>query len=257
MIVTGVLSLAAALDLLRLPTGAAPVRVAFVVLVQAVAIALTVALDRPGPRPYWQMALFVTLILMPILALQAYVSRIPFVAIARGSAGPLLWLTLATVVALCGMWLFAVHQADETPENGALLFLPAAVLVPAILGAPESIGETSALGMLGEASLVAGVTIFLGLLSPPNWRPIAGGTALAVQFLLLWSLGRGPVHSQDGGAIVPVSAGVLLAVTALLIVLTPVGALFSRRFFQTVAEESGERRPASVPARGARRSGIR
>lgn len=253
LFLTSALSLTGALDALRLPTGTAPVRIGLVVLALVVGIGLTVALDRSGPRPYWQMTLCVVLVLMPVVALQASASRVPFVAISRGSAGPLLWLTVATCVTLAGLWLFAAHQSDRTPENGSLLFLPAAVLVPAILGAPGSLDETSALSMLGEACLVAGLSIFVGLLAPASWRPIAGGVALGAQFVLLWALGRGPVIGHDGGTVVPVSAAVLLAVTTLLTVLTPLGALFSRRFFQTVEEETGGPKPVSAPARGARR----
>ncbi len=228
-----------------------------IVLALVVGIGLTVTLDRPGPRPYWQMTLLVTLVLMPVIALQASASRVPFVAIARGSAGPLLWFTVASCIALTGLWLFASFQSDQAPENGALLFLPAAVLVPAILGAPGSLDETSALTMLGEACLVAGLSIFLGLLSPAGWRPLAGGAALGAQFVLLWVLGRGPVVGYDGGTVVPASAALLLAITTLLTVLTPLGALFSRRFFQAVEEETGGPKPASAPQRGARRPDVR
>jgi hypothetical protein len=225
-----------------------------VVLALVIGIGLTVAMDRPGPRPYWQMTLLVTLVLMPVLALQASASRVPFVAIARGSAAPLLWLTLATCVTLFGIWLFAAHQSDQAPENASLLFLPAALLVPAILGAPGSLDETSALSMLGEACLVAAVWNFVALLAPANWRPIAGGIALGAQFVVLWMLGQRPVIGHDDGTVVPASAGLLLALTILLTILTPLGALFSRRFFQTVEEETGGPRPASAPARGARRT---
>jgi hypothetical protein len=210
-------------------------------------------MDRPGPRPFWQMTLLVTLVLMPVVALLASVSRVPFVAISRGSAGPLLWLTLATSATLFGLWLFAARQSDQAPENGSLLFLPAAVLVPAILGAPGSLDETSALSMLGEACLVAGVWIFVALLAPTSWRPIAGGIAVGTQFVALWVLGRGPVIGYDGGTVVPASAALVLTLTILLTVLTPLGALFSRRFVQTVEEETRGPRPASAPARGARR----
>src|SRR5918993_4369360 len=243
MLLTAALSFAGAAGALPLPIGSEPVRIGLIVLALVVGIGLTVALDRPGARPYWQITLLVTLVLMPVVALQASASRVPFVAISKGSAGPLLWFTLATLIALTGLWLFASFQSDEVPENGALLFLPAAVLVPAILGAPGSLDETSALTMLGEASLVAGVSIFLGLLSPASWRPLAGGAALGAQFVLLWALGRGPVIGQDGGTVVPASAAVLLSVTTLLTVLTPLGALFSRRFFQTVEEETGGPKP--------------
>jgi hypothetical protein len=253
LFLTSILSLTGALDALRLPTGAAPVRVGFVILALVIGIGLTVAMDRPGPRPYWQMTLLVTIILMPVVALQASASRVPFVAISRGSAGPLLWLTLASCITLFGLWLFAAHQSDQSPENASLLFLPAAVLVPAIFGAPGSLDETSALSMLGEACLVAGVWIFAALLAPANWRPMAGAIALGTQFVVLWMVGRGPVIGHDSGTVVPASAALLLALTTLLIVLTPLGALFSRRFVQTIEEESGGPRPARAPARGSRR----
>ena len=253
MLLTAALAAAGASDTLPLPTGNAPVRIGLVVLALVAGIGMTVALDRPGPRPYWQMTLVVTLVLMPVVTLQAFASRVPFVAISRGSAGPLLWFTFATCMVLAGIWLFAAFQSDQVPENGALLFLPAALLVPAVLGAPGSLDETSALAMLGEACLVAGVAIFLGLLSPAGWRPLAGGAALGAQFVLLWALGRGPVIGQEAGTVVPATATLLLGMTTLLTVLTPLGALFSRRFFQTVEDESGGPAPASVPQRGARR----
>lgn len=254
MFLSGILAHVLALDLLRLPTGAAPVRLGVVVLALAIGLALSVALDRPGTRPYWQMGLFTILILMPTVGLQASVSRVPFVALSRGSAGPMLMLTLATVVILLALWLFAALQADHTPENGALIFLPVALLVPAMMGAPGALDETSALSMYGEAALLAGVAIFIGLLAPDNWRPVTGGVALGVQFLLLWALGRGPVAAESSGAIVPFCAAILLASTALMTVLTPLLALFSHRFLQTVDEESGGVKAPPVPPRGAARA---
>lgn len=257
MALTAVLALSGTFDALRLPGGSAPVRIGLVILGLVAGTGLTIVLDRPGPRAFWQMALCTVLILMPIVALQASASRVPFVAISRGSAGPLLWLTLAACVTLVGLWLFATYQAEDAPENASLLFLPAALLVPAILGAAGSLDEASALEMLGQSALVAGVVIFLGLLSPANWRPVAGAVALGAQFLLLWSLGRGPVLGEHGGLVVPVSAAILLATTVMLTVLAPLGALFSRRFVQTVEEESGGPPPARAPAKGARRQDVR
>ena len=164
-------------------------RLGLTAAVLAAGIGLSTALDRPAARPVWQIALITAMVLMPILALQAAASRAPFVAWARGSAGPLLWLTFAVVVALVGVWVFAVYHADRAPENGALLFLPAALLVPAMLGAPGPLDEAATLLTLGEAYLVAGLAVFTGMLAPARWRPIAGGIALGAQFVLLWRLG--------------------------------------------------------------------
>jgi hypothetical protein len=190
---------------------------------------------------------------MPILALQAAASRVPFVALARGSAGPLLWLTFAAAIALAGLWVFAAYQTDRAPENGSLLYLPAALLVPAILGAPGSLDEVATLTMLGQAFLVAGAAIFLGHLLSARWRPLAGDAAFGAQFILLLALGRGPALGMNGGAVVPFSAALLLVETALLTVLAPLAALFSRRFFQTVEEWNVASRPASAAGKNARR----
>jgi len=253
MFLTAALAIAGTADALPLPTGATPVRVAIVVMAIAAGTALTAALDRPGSRAYWQMALCTVLILMPIVALQASASRVPFVSIQRDSAGPLLWLTFAVCLTLLALWLFAARQASDAPENAALLFLPPALLAPAILGAAGSLDETSTLSMLGQSSLLAGVAILIGSLSPPNWRPVAGGVALGAQFLLLWALGQGPDIGQHAGFVVPASAALLITLTVLLTVLAPLGSLFSRRFFQTVDDETGGTKPASVPVKGARR----
>lgn len=252
MFVTAGLALAGAADLLRLPTGSAPVRMGVVVLALAIGVAITSALDRSSPRSYWQMGLLTTLILLPTAALLASASRVPFIAISRGSAGPLLWLTLATVAVMFGLWLFAAFQTEDAPENASLLFLPPALLVPAMLGAPGAVEESASLAMLGQANLLAGVAIMVGMITPERRRPLAGALALGVQFVVLWMIGRGPVLGEDGGFVVPASAAVLLALTVLLTVMAPLGALFSRRFFQTVEEESGARRATSAPPRGAR-----
>ncbi|MFN8593991.1 MAG: hypothetical protein U0031_21260 [Thermomicrobiales bacterium] len=242
-----------ALDMLSLPTGSLPIRLAIVVAYLALGLALSVVLDRSYSRPNWQSAFAATVVLLPILALQAAASRVPFVALGRGSAGPLIWLTFAAGFALTGLWLLAARQSDRSPQDSALHFLPAALLVPAVVGAPGSLDETSALIVLSEAFLVAGVAMFIGALAPQHWRPIAGAIALGVQFVLLWTLGRGPVLGPHGGTIVPVCAGLLLALTALLTVLTPLASLISRRFLQTVADETVGYR-LSAPERGARRA---
>ncbi|MCC7022943.1 MAG: hypothetical protein IT338_08955 [Thermomicrobiales bacterium] len=254
LFLTAALALLGVADVVRLPPISGPIRLLIILIVLAVGVGLSSALDRQASRPYWQMALFSTLILLPIVALQASASRVPFVALTRGSAGPLLWLTVATSLALIGLWLFAALQSGHEPEQGGILFLPAALLVPAMLGAPSSLDEASALTMLAEAFLVGGIAVFAGLLSPPKWKPLAGAFAIGAQFLLLWVLGRGPVIGQESGFVVPALAIALLALTLLLAVLAPLAALVVQRFFQTVERETGGRGPARAPARGARRS---
>jgi hypothetical protein len=74
-----------------------------------------------------------------------------------------------------------------------------------------------------------------------------------MQFVGLWLFGRGPVIGPEAGFISYGSLGVILAATLIMVITSPFGAVFTRRFFQTVEEKSGTPTPASVPPRGARR----
>lgn len=253
MLLTALLAITGALDVLPLPTGGAPVRLGLVIAALVAGVALTTLMENQRSRVYWQAMLGAVLILVPVLALQASAARSAFVALARSSAGPLMAFTLAALAVLFGIWLFAVYQADEAPENAALIFLPSALMVPAMLGAGGTLDETATLAMVGEASLVAGVTILLAMPAPASWRPIAGGVALGAQFVMLWVMGRGPVIGEFAGWIVPACAGLLIGAAVVLTVLAPLAALFSRRFLQTVGDESGITVVASAPPRGARR----
>lgn len=224
-----------------------------VVAVLLLGIGATFIFDRASARPYWQLVLAVILVEMPVVALQSSALRAPFVALGRGSAGPLIWLTIACLLVLFGLWVFALLQQRDPAENAALLLLLPAVIVPAVLGAGSELDETASLAMFGESALIAGVAAFVALLGPAGWRPLVAIATFALQFVGLWILGKGPVIGPEAGFISFVSLGLVLAAAMCLMISAPLGALFTRRFFQTVDEKSGIATPASVPQRGARR----
>jgi len=224
-----------------------------VVAVLLLGIGATFIFDRASARPYWQLVLAVIVVEMPVIALQSSALRAPFVALGRGSAGPLIWLTIASLLVLCGLWVFTLLQQRDPAENAALLLLLPALIVPAMLGAGTDLDETASLAMFGESALLAGVVAFAGLIGPAGWRPLIALAAYVLQFIGLWLLGRGPVVGPEAGLISVVSLGLLLLAALSMVVSAPVGALFTRRFFQTVEEKSETPTPASVPQRGARR----
>lgn len=226
-----------------------------IVAVLLLGIGATFILDRASARPYWQLVLAVILIEMPVVALQSSALREPFVALGRGSAGTVIWLTLACLCVLLGLWIFALLQQRDPAENAALLLLPAALIVPAILGAGSDLDETASLAMFGESALLAGAATFFALVCPAGWRPLIATVTFIMQFVGLWLFGRGPVIGPEAGFISYLSLSVVLAATLIMVITPPFGAVFTRRFFQTVEERSGTPTPASVPQRGARRRG--
>lgn len=249
----GILALVLSTNLLPLPALNLPVRSLMIIVALLAGIGGTFVFDRVSARPYWQMALAVVVILVPVAALQADALRAPFVALARGSAGPLLWLTMACWLVLAALWVFAVLQPGDPAENAALLFLLPVMAFTSTLGASADLDERAVLAMLGLSGLAAGGATFIALLGPIGWRPLIAGAAAVVHFVLLWILRHGPATGPDAGWVAPVCIAALIAWALLLLVLAPLGSLFARRFFQTVGEESGMTAPASVPKRGARR----
>jgi hypothetical protein len=216
-------------------------------------IGATFVFDRASARPYWQLVLAVMIVEMPAVALQSSALRTPFVALGRGSAGPLIWMTIATLLVLFGMWVFGLLQGRDPAENAALLLLLPALVVPAILGAGSELDETASLAMFGEAALLAGIASFFALLGPAGWRPLIAAAVFILQFAGLWLFGRGPVIGPDAGFISYFSLGLVILAALSMMISAPIGAVFTRRFFQTVGERSGTSTPTSVPQRGARR----
>ena len=166
-------------------------------------------------------------------------------------------MPVGLVVALLWLVHLASRRLDEPAENRRGALIGTAAIAVAWMTATWIAASSGVLRQWDPtpppfAFLVAGIAILIGSLAPGSWRPLAGAAALGAQYALLWALGHGPVIGPDGGVIVPMSAMFLLALTALLTVLTPLAALFSRRFFQTVEEEAGGPRPPRAPGRGAR-----
>jgi hypothetical protein len=249
----GAAALAGAMHLLPAPPIAAPLRMIVVIAVLLLGIGATFLFDRPSARPYWQLVLAVVLVEMPVVALQSSALRAPFVALGRGSAGPVIWMTVACLLVLLGMWIFGLLQQRDPAENASLLLLLAALIVPAVLGAGSDLDETASLAMFGESALVAGVAAFFALLGPAGWRPLIAVGTVVLQFAALWIAGRGPVIGPDAGFVSYLCLVLVLVAVLCLVISAPLGALFTRRFFQTVDEKAGIATPASVPRKGARR----
>jgi hypothetical protein len=224
-----------------------------IVAVLLLGIGTTFILDRAAARPFWQLVLAAILVEMPVVALLSSAVREPFVALSRGSAGPLIWMTVACLFMLLGLWVFALLQQREPAENASLLLLLPALLVPAMLGAGSELNETASLAMLGEAALLAGAAIFVALLCPAGLRPLIALATFVIQFFGLLLFGHGPAIGPDAGFVSYTTVSVVLLATLGMLMTAPVGAVFTRRFFQTVEEKSGTVMPASVPPRGARR----
>ncbi len=205
-----------------------PLSLALIVVVQVIGVLLGRDIEQARWSQVWLLNLATTVLLLPWLALQSSVSRVPFVAWARDSAGTLLWTTAGVLLALIAVVLLTAGVSARMPEQASLLFLPAALLVPAILGTPGQLDERSMLRTLAEVAMVAGATAVVGWMLPRGARPMVAPAGLALQFAVLWLLGYGPAFAPGRGGIVPAMASLILVVTVAAAVLVPLAALTAR-----------------------------
>lgn len=222
--VTALLAAAPSLVDLPGPDAALPVAALLLVVVQVVGVLLAREAESATWGRVWLGLLATTVLLLPLLALHVAAARVPFVSLARGSAGPLVWGGVGAALAIVGVALLAAVVSAAAPDQASLVYLPASLLVPTLLAAPGTLDEPSALAALARAAAVAAAAAFLGWLLPPSARPLVGPVALGAQFLLLRLLGQVPAPPPGSGAVVPVLANLLLAIVVVATVLTPLAA---------------------------------
>jgi len=215
--------------------GAIPAGFVMVLAVQLLGVTLSRGVAARRVRRAWWMTIACTAMLLPTLALQVSVSRTPFVSLRSGSAGPLVWITLGALLLIACMLVWVGSVTWRQPSVAPLLWLPAPLLVPAVVGVQQGdIDEQAALRALAVAMAFAAAGVIVGETAGPGLRmPIAAG-AVMIEVGLLFALGRGPIFAPEHGAVAPLMALVLLLATLGSIVASPVAAVAAGRFVQMV-----------------------
>jgi hypothetical protein len=168
-------------------------------------------------------------VVLPFLAVQASAVRVPYVSNEFETATPAIIATTAAVAAVLGVALLAVGLAWDGPDQAALLFAPAALLVPQLLAAPFEPTTQDILRRLLDVYGMSAVIAFLGPLAPRIVLATMPAAAMGLLFLGLWISDRGPTLQRTSGDVVRVLDGVLLTTTVILVVGVPVMAIGVRR----------------------------
>ncbi len=205
---------------------------AFIVLAAVQVIGFLVTRDdRPDAlaKP-WTIHLAAAIGLLPMLAIQVALIREPYVSVESGSALPAVLTTLLVIFFTFALAAVSAARFWSRPDQASLVFLPVALLIPQAVGERSQIGVGQALGilamamLLGAAATVASSYVGIGvrLLIPPF--------VLAIQILILWIAGRGPVFHPTSGGIVRLLYIMMLATTVILVVCVPIFSVWLRRW---------------------------
>jgi hypothetical protein len=234
--------------------GGWPLLVASVSLVMVAG--LVIARDEHAPlfTRGWASNLVTTLAVMPITALAVTLARAPHVSLTAGSAWAPLLFTILICLLLTGMSIaFAIWSTDG-PDEAALLILPAAMIIPAIVGIRSGIEEVEAVRALGQAAIIAAASAVMSWSLAPGLRAFVPPLALGLQVVLLWLNGQGPRFASSSGQIVPLIFSVLFAAAVVMVIATSALAIVARQlerdsrpFSRELFEEPERFRPTRRP----------
>ncbi len=209
--------------------GGWPLIVAVVVVVLLVGIAVSRDEGATLFTRGWVANLVTTIAVMPLTALTVTLARQPHVALTAGSAwAPILMTGLLCAVLLAIAAAFAFWSADG-PDEAGLLVLPAAMIVPAIIGVRGEIDESSAAQALAQAAMISSIAALMSWSVAPPLRAFAPPIALGLQVVVLWLSGHGPSFTRTSGQIVPLLFSVLFAVAVAVVVGTSILAIIVRQ----------------------------
>ena len=219
---TGILAWVVSLSPRLHGTGDLPRGLLLLLLVEAAVVGLLQRDDGNELLPSWGAMLYTTAVLLPVIALQISMLHEPFVAVSNGSAGPSLLASGLVTALLVGYAAWCVRSCGDEAEVAALAFMPAALVVPSMIGHAGTVTQLDALRTLLEIGLVAAACT-LTVWSFPGWpQAMVAAIALAVEFVVLLATGRGPWREPTAGAVVPAIYIGMLIVTSLLVVAVPI-----------------------------------
>ncbi|HEV2108656.1 MAG TPA: hypothetical protein VGR16_10375 [Thermomicrobiales bacterium] len=229
LLLSGILALAASGALWRLGTNALPVTMLGLFVFQVAGLTMARGVGYLEWAPVWLILVAALGVLAPLLALQALFGGAPFVSVELASAGPFVASTLGVGLALLAVTLGVALLSREEPERASILFLPVALLVPALLGMSPDVVTNGVLKPLGTALLAAGVWSLVAWLAPRGIWLLTTPIALAAELILLLVTDGGPRAGEQAGTVVAVGYGSVLALTVIAGVSIPLLARWTGR----------------------------
>lgn len=227
LLITGATALVANLVLAQFGASAVSIAMLALLALQVAGLAFARELAYGEWAVVWFVLLVALGVLTPLLALQALFGGEPFVSLRQVSVSPFVASTLGVIAALLSVVVAIALLCRLEPERASVLFVPVAIVGPALLGmSPEEVLE-GVLAPLGTTLLAAGAWSFLVWLAPKGIWLLSAPIALAVELILLLLFDGGPRAGYQAGMMVTLAYALVLA----LIAAAAVGIPFLARWF--------------------------
>ena len=205
-----------------------PLATVLVLVFQAVMMVICFVLQLTILGRIWLLNLVTLSTLMPLLALQSTFSGIPYVSPSRSSAEPVVMTAVVTIVVLLVIAVLSASLSYESPGDAAVLFLPAALIVPVVLGGPASDIPDRGLASIVSMSVAAGIAAAGAQVLPERIRPVIGLVAIMVELGALYAARRSPEIPSSSGEIVSTLLWAIIGLTVILTIVVPLLARWLR-----------------------------
>jgi hypothetical protein len=220
-----------------------PLATVVVIVIVAVLTFATYAVELVSLGRVWLVLLVTLGSLMPLLALQSTFSGIPYVSADRSSAEPVIMTGIVIVIVLIGIAIMSASLSYESPGDAAVLFLPAALIVPVVMMGPASDIPDRGLASIVSVSVAAAIAAAGSQFLPERYRVGIGVVAVGVVLGAMVAAGRGPELPRSSGQIVDIMLWFIVGLAALLTVVVPLLAYWLRHV-------EGEARLVATPPPG-------
>ncbi len=181
-------------------------------------------LDRSRVGQGWRAAVAVNLatmlVLFPLLVIRQSTVRVPYLDLAHGTVYAAVMSTGAVVAALIGIALFAAWTSRQDPETAALVFMPAALLVPLLTSATEFAALSVALLVAGTIFASAAALTVIASLLPSAFLVFVAPLAVAAEVLFVTLVRQDRIFPLGAGqAGVALFSAVVVAAIAIAVML--------------------------------------
>lgn len=169
------------------------------------------------------------LVLFPLLIIRQNTVRVPYLDFAHGTAYAAMLSTGAVLVALIGLAVAAAWISREDPESAAMLFLPAALLVPLLTSATEFAQLESALLVAGMIFVLSTLLTLIASVAPHTYVVFVAPFAIACEVLFVTLVRQDrifPVGVNEAG--MALFATVVVSAIALVVMLPSLSAWMGR-----------------------------
>jgi hypothetical protein len=181
-------------------------------------------LDRSRVGQGWRAAVVVnlatTLVLFPLLVIRQSTVRVPYLDLAHGTVYAAVVSTMAVIVALVGIALFAAWASRQDPETSPLVFMPAALLVPLLTSATEFATLSVALIVAGMIFASAAALTVVASLLPSAFLVFVAPLAISAEVLFVTLVRQDRIFPVGAGqAGIALFAAVVVAAIAIAVML--------------------------------------